>query len=277
MPVSASASRVSSSARSNGRALGRALDLDEPAVGGLDDVHVHVGARVLVVGQVEHRRAGDDADARGRDVVGDRHARDRPCSRSRSSASTSATNPPVIEAVRVPPSAWMTSQSIQIVRSPSSVSDVIDRSDRPMSRWISCVRPPTLPAVASRVRPRGRRARQHAVFGRDPALAGAAQERRHAVLDRRRADHFRQADLDHHRAFGVNGDARGEPRRPHRVVRRPSCRVMRLLSFRTHSRALPRGYRRSMCPASVSTCLPSTRICTAAMSGRLTVIALTMA
>ena len=45
----------------------------------------------------------------------------------------------------------MTSQSIQIVRSPSSVSVMIDRSDRPMSRWISCVRPPTLPAVDSRV------------------------------------------------------------------------------------------------------------------------------
>ena len=25
-----------------------------------------------------------------------------------------------------------------------------ERSDRPISRWISCVRPPTLPAVASR-------------------------------------------------------------------------------------------------------------------------------
>src|SRR5690242_9040061 len=55
-----------------------------------------------------------------------------------------------MDAVRVPPSAWMTSQSIQIVRSPRSVSFVTDRSDRPMSRWISCVRPPTLPAVASR-------------------------------------------------------------------------------------------------------------------------------
>jgi hypothetical protein len=44
----------------------------------------------------------------------------------------------------------MTSQSIQIVRSPMSVSFVIERSDRPMSRWISCVRPPTFPALDSR-------------------------------------------------------------------------------------------------------------------------------
>ena len=70
--------------------------------------------------------------------------------RSVSSASASATNAPVIDAVRVPPSAWITSQSTQIVRSPSAGRLVTDRSDRPISRWISWVRPPTLPAVASR-------------------------------------------------------------------------------------------------------------------------------
>src|SRR3954469_23230980 len=68
----------------------------------------------------------------------------------RCSARTSATKPPVIDAVRVPPSAWMTSQSIQTVRSPIASSFVIERSERPISRWISWVRPPTLPAVASR-------------------------------------------------------------------------------------------------------------------------------
>ena len=44
----------------------------------------------------------------------------------------------------------MTSQSIQIVRSPSAGRFVTERSDRPISRWISCVRPPTLPVDASR-------------------------------------------------------------------------------------------------------------------------------
>src|SRR5215210_2452579 len=65
-------------------------------------------------------------------------------------ASAIATKPPVIDAVRVPPSAWMTSQSTQIVRSPSSLSFATDRSDRPINRWISCVRPPTFPVLASR-------------------------------------------------------------------------------------------------------------------------------
>jgi hypothetical protein len=72
------------------------------------------------------------------------------CARIFCSASTSATKPPVIAAVRVPPSAWMTSQSTQIVRSPISSRRVTARSERPISRWISCVRPPTLPADASR-------------------------------------------------------------------------------------------------------------------------------
>src|SRR3954471_22631408 len=73
-------------------------------------------------------------------------------SRSRifSSARASATKAPVIDAVRVPPSAWMTSQSTQMVRSPSAGRFVTERNDRPISRWISCVRPPTLPLDASR-------------------------------------------------------------------------------------------------------------------------------
>ena len=62
----------------------------------------------------------------------------------------SATNAPVMLAVRVPPSAWMTSQSIKIWRSPSKVKSTQARRLRPMSRWISCVRPDCLPAAASR-------------------------------------------------------------------------------------------------------------------------------
>ena len=56
-------------------------------------------------------------------------------------ASVTATKAPVIAAVRVPPSAWMTSQSTQIVRSPSFGISTTARSDRPTRRWISCERP----------------------------------------------------------------------------------------------------------------------------------------
>ena len=73
MPLSASAISASSARSSNGCPFGRALQLDEPAVAGLDEVHVDLGPRVLVVGEVEQRGAVDDADAGRGDVVDERH------------------------------------------------------------------------------------------------------------------------------------------------------------------------------------------------------------
>jgi hypothetical protein len=57
-----------------------------------------------------------------------------PASIRRCKARPSATNAPVIEAVRVPPSAWITSQSIQMVRSPSRFKSATARRERPISR-----------------------------------------------------------------------------------------------------------------------------------------------
>src|SRR5712691_1206331 len=73
-----------------------------------------------------------------------------PAVTSRSNASASATNAPVTDAVRVPPSASMTSQSTQTVRSPRLCWFMTARSERPMSRWISSVRPDCFPRAASR-------------------------------------------------------------------------------------------------------------------------------
>ena len=57
----------------------------------------------------------------------------------------------MIAAVRVPPSAWMTSQSTFSVYSPPIARmSITVRSERPMRRWISCVRPPGAPRVTSR-------------------------------------------------------------------------------------------------------------------------------
>ena len=53
-------------------------------------------------------------------------------------------------AVRVPPSACSTSQSSVMVRSPSAARSNTARSERPIRRWISCVRPLCLPRAASR-------------------------------------------------------------------------------------------------------------------------------
>jgi hypothetical protein len=56
----------------------------------------------------------------------------------------------VIEAQRVPPSACSTSQSTHTVRSPSAFMSTTARSERPIRRWISCVRPEGAPFAASR-------------------------------------------------------------------------------------------------------------------------------
>ena len=53
-------------------------------------------------------------------------------------------------AVRVPPSAWMTSQSTVTVRGPRAAKSTTARRERPMRRWISRVRPPTRPFKDSR-------------------------------------------------------------------------------------------------------------------------------
>jgi len=53
---------------------------------------------------------------------------------SLSTAMRSATQEPEIAAVRVPPSAWITSQSITIWRSPSFFMSTTVRSERPIRR-----------------------------------------------------------------------------------------------------------------------------------------------
>ena len=53
--------------------------------------------------------------------------------------------------MRVPPSAWMTSQSTITCRSPSFFRSTTARKDRPIRRWISWVRPDCLPLAASRL------------------------------------------------------------------------------------------------------------------------------
>ena len=56
----------------------------------------------------------------------------------------------MIAAVRVPPSACSTSQSSAMVFSPSAARSMHARSDRPISRLISWVRPPMRPLTDSR-------------------------------------------------------------------------------------------------------------------------------
>ena len=73
-------------------------------------------------------------------------------------------------AVRVPPSASSTSQSSVIESLAERVEIDHARRLRPISRWISVVRPSTLPSRSRRFARAGA-AGQHAVFGGEPAAA----------------------------------------------------------------------------------------------------------
>ncbi len=57
----------------------------------------------------------------------------------------------MIAAVRVPPSAWSTSQSSAMVFSPMAARSMQARRERPTRRLISWVRPDTLPFTDSRL------------------------------------------------------------------------------------------------------------------------------
>ena len=139
----------------------------------------------------------------------------------------------VIAAQRVPPSAWRTSQSSQSVRSPSASKSQTARSARPMSRWISTVRPSGRPRETAALRPLAGRGGQQRVLGRHPAAARLVEPARHALLDRRRAEHDR---LPLRVEDASRAAARGSPASMSSARsssgRRPSCLMRRCLERR---------------------------------------------
>ena len=135
---------------------------------------------------------------------------------SQSKASTTATHAPVIDAVRVPPSACSTSQSTLIVYSPNLKSSSMARRLRPMSRWISCVRPPSCArSRALRVCVARGSIAYSAVSHPSPLPALPAGD---ALLHARRAEHARGAEGDETGALGVRRRAALEPDRAERIV-----------------------------------------------------------
>ena len=151
MPLSAAAMQRAQLVVVEGRVLGRALDLDEAAA-------ARSSPRSCRRRPSSPRRSGGRGGRRRRPCPRRWRPRSRraaarrtmPCFFRWRSASTRATKAPVMEAVRVPPSAWITSQSTQSVRSPRAFMSTTARSERPMRRWISWVRPEAPP----RARPR---------------------------------------------------------------------------------------------------------------------------
>ena len=114
--------------------FGGGLGLDEAAIFGHHNIHIDIGGGVLFVAEVEQGRAADDADRGGGDELLSGDCLRVPALTRALRARARATAAPVMAAVRVPPSAWMTSQSRMTVRSPRACMSTTERRLRPMSR-----------------------------------------------------------------------------------------------------------------------------------------------
>ena len=92
------------------------------------------------------------------------------------------------------------------------------RSERPIRRWISCVRPDLLARGGLAAGARAGGARQHAVFGGDPAQALAAAPARAGVVSTEAVTNtLVLPKLTRQRAFGLRGDVALERHGAHLV------------------------------------------------------------
>src|SRR5216117_622789 len=150
-----------------GHLLGRALHLHELAAAGHDDVHVHLGTRVLGVAEVEQRLALDDTDADRGDVVADRRRgllprdlRDRVGHRDEAAGDRRGARAAIrLDHVAVHPH-----------RALAQLGAVDDGAQGPADEPLDLLRAAARTAVLAG-RARVGRARQHRVLRRDPALA----------------------------------------------------------------------------------------------------------
>src|SRR5437588_2049856 len=191
-----------------GRLLGGRLHLDELAAPGHDDVHVHLGRRVLGVVEVEHRRARDDPDRRGRNGPGERapqpEAVERPVGGDVGPRDRGAPRAAVgLEDVAVDPQ-----------RPLAELLEVRHGTKRPADQALDLDGAPALLAARGlALGPVAGRGGQERVLRGQPAPALAVEPARHAVLDRRRAEHLRQPLREEHRPVRLPEEVRLEHER----------------------------------------------------------------
>src|SRR6516164_4374354 len=175
--------------------LGRRLDLDDPARPGQHEIRVGFGPRIFGIVEVEHSRPGDDPAGDRGNRVAQRQTGQGP---RRYQALARLMQRHIAAGHRSGPGAAVRLQYVAIdadltFAEPGQIDDGPQAApDQPLDLLGASALPATgrLAVGAGR-----RRARQHAVFGRHPALPGVAQKRRHPLLERRGAQHMRVAEL----------------------------------------------------------------------------------
>ena len=204
--------------------LRRGLHLHQSARAGDDEVGVGLRLRILGVVEVEHRRALVDAAGDRGDVVAQRIVLD-----DRAAAH------PLEAVVECDPGAGDRGRPCAAV----GLQDVAIESDLALAHALQvCDRaqaaadePLDLLGSAGRLaggrfaaRTRVRGARQHRIFGGDPAAPLAAQPRRRLVLERGGAQHVRAAELDE----GTSPPHSARPSAPSRSGAARSARVWKV-------------------------------------------------
>ncbi|CAM2158368.1 hypothetical protein PT2222_40276 [Paraburkholderia tropica] len=192
------------------RAFGRALHFDHAARARHDDVHVGVALRVFGVVEVEHGHAFVDAHRDRRHVVGDRRALDA-AGREQFRDGVVRRDERARDGGRAGAAVGLQHVAIEVDGACAERFEIEHRAHRAADQALDFLGAARLLAargfaVAARVRG----ARQHAVFGGEPALALVAQERRHALRDARGAQHLGVAEFNEHRPFGVLREMAGD-------------------------------------------------------------------
>lgn len=197
-----------------GGVLGGSLDLDEAPVTGLDDVHVGLGAHVLLVGKIEAGDAVDDADADGAQRVGE-HG---PPGAGLDEAALGAPGDGVGQGDvgpgdRCGAGAAVGLKDVAIQRDGvlAQGADVDDAPQRPADEAGDLVGAPAdLAAHGLAAAALGARAGEHRVLGGHPALPAALAPARDALGERRRAQHAGAPEADEDAALGVVEPAAGD-------------------------------------------------------------------
>ncbi|CDZ88481.1 conserved hypothetical protein [Rhodococcus ruber] len=202
------------------RTFAGALDLDEGAGVGGDDVHVDLGAHVLLVGQVETDAAVDDADAHGGDGARDglrvgeaarsAEPRDGVGERDVGAGDGGGAGAAVgLQDVAVDGDGVLAERGEVDAGAQGAADEAADLLGAPAELAFDGF------AAAAGVCGGG----EHRVFGGEPAETGTLAPAWYAFFDAGRAHDAGLAEFHEHRARGVVGESSGDPDGAEFVVR----------------------------------------------------------
>src|SRR5450631_1202483 len=188
-------------------AFSAALYFDVSAAVVHNDVHVGLSLGVLGVVEIEHGCSCDNADRYGRNLSVQRTCTDRaPPHEPLAGLCKSNVRPG--DRGRACPAVRLQHITIQRHGTLAERLQINDCAQRATDEALDLLSSAALFAARRLARtPRMRGTRQHAVFGRYPPLAFAAQKMRYAIFDTRGAQHLGIATLDEYRAFSMLAEA----------------------------------------------------------------------